>query len=88
VELEFTGAVVWAARVRESEIGWVCEPQWVAAVLLEHWIAGGRRRRQLTMAGRSCGGAPARVVEERKEGEVMRRGGMGKRSREGFLGNP
>jgi hypothetical protein len=55
------------ARVRESEIGWVCEPQWVAAVLLEHWIVGGRRRRWLTMAGRSCGGAPARS-SAREEG--------------------
>jgi hypothetical protein len=66
-ELELTGAVIWAARVWESEIGRVCEPQWVAAVLLEHWIAGGRRRRRLTTAGRSCGGAPARS-SAREEG--------------------
>jgi hypothetical protein len=32
------------ARVQESEIGWVSELQGVAAVLLEHWIACGRRR--------------------------------------------
>jgi hypothetical protein len=29
-------------------------------VLLEHCIAGGKRRRLLTIASRSCGGAPAR----------------------------
>jgi hypothetical protein len=44
------------------------------------------RWRQLTMASRGSGGAPARVVERRKEGEAMLRGGMGKRSREGLLG--
>jgi hypothetical protein len=49
-----------AALVREIEIGWVCEHQWVAVVLLEHWIAGGRRRRRLTTTSRSCGGAPVR----------------------------
>jgi hypothetical protein len=66
-ELELTGAVVRAARVRESEIGRVCEPQWVAAVLLEHWIAGGRRRRRLMATGRSCDGAPVRS-NAREEG--------------------
>jgi hypothetical protein len=35
-ELELTGAVVWAAHVRENEIGRVYELQWVAAVLSEH----------------------------------------------------
>jgi hypothetical protein len=35
---------------------------------------------------RGSGGAPARVVERRKEGEAMLHGGMGKRSREGLLG--
>jgi hypothetical protein len=43
-------------------------------VLLEHWIDGGRRRRQLTTVSRGSGGAPARVLERRKEGEAMRRG--------------
>jgi hypothetical protein len=57
-ELELIDTMVQAARVRESEIGRVCEPQWVAAVLLEHWI---------TTAGRSCGGAPARS-SAREEG--------------------
>jgi hypothetical protein len=33
-----------------------------------------------TTAGRSCGGAPVRVVERRKKEEAMLRGGMGKRS--------
>jgi hypothetical protein len=66
-EHELTGAMVRAARVQESEIGWVCEPQWVAELLLEHWIMGGRRRRRLTTAGRSCGGAPARS-SAREEG--------------------
>jgi hypothetical protein len=67
VELELTGAVVRAARVRKSKIGQVCEPQWVAAVLLEHWIAGGKRWRRLMTAGRSCGGAPVRS-SAREEG--------------------
>jgi hypothetical protein len=49
-ELKFTGAMVWAARVRESEIGLLSELQWVTAVLLEHWIAGAGRRRRLTTA--------------------------------------
>jgi hypothetical protein len=71
---------------RLSEIGWACEHQWVAAVLLEHWIEVGRWQRQLTMASQGSGGAPARVVKRRKEREVMRRGGMGKRSREELLG--
>jgi hypothetical protein len=75
-----------AALARKSEIGWVCEHQWVAAVLLEHWIEGGRRQRQLTMVSRGNGRAPARVLERRKEREVMWRGGMSKRSREGLLG--
>jgi hypothetical protein len=44
----------------ESEIGWACEHQWAAAVLLEHWIGGGRRQRRLTTVSRSYGGAPAR----------------------------
>jgi hypothetical protein len=55
-------------------------------VLLGQWIEGGRRQRRLTTANRGSGGAPARVVERRKEREVMRRGGTDKRSREGLLG--
>jgi hypothetical protein len=55
-------------------------------VLLEHWIKGGRQQRQLTTASRGSGGALARVLEWRKEREVMRRDGMSKRSREGLLG--
>jgi hypothetical protein len=39
-----------------------------------------------TTAGRSCGGALVRVVERRKKEEAMLHGGMGKRSRVGFLG--
>jgi hypothetical protein len=70
----------------ESEIGWACENQWVAVVLLEHWIKSGRWQRRLTTASQGSGGAPARVVERRKEREVMRHGGTGKRSREGLLG--
>jgi hypothetical protein len=27
----------------ETEIGWAGEHQWVAAMLLEHWIGGGKR---------------------------------------------
>jgi hypothetical protein len=36
-------------------------------VLLEHWIEGGRRQRQLPTASRSCGGAPARRSARREE---------------------
>jgi hypothetical protein len=52
-----------------NEIGLVCELQWVAGVLLEPWIEGGRRWRQLSTASRSYGGAPAgrRAREEEKE---------------------
>jgi hypothetical protein len=73
-ELELTGAVVRAARVRESEIGLLSELQWVAAVLLEHWITGVGWRRRLMTTSRGSGGAPAKVVERRKEGEAMRCG--------------
>jgi hypothetical protein len=53
--------------MRESEIGWVSELHGVAAVLLEHWIAGGRRHGRLTMVARCCGGGPARCgARERK----------------------
>jgi hypothetical protein len=58
-ELELAGAVGDDARVRESEIGWVSELQGVTTVLLEHWIACGRRRGWLTTVDRSCGGPPA-----------------------------
>jgi hypothetical protein len=37
-------------------------------------------------ASRGSGGAPAKVLDRRKEKEVMRRGGISKRSREGLLG--
>jgi hypothetical protein len=56
--------------VQENEIGRVCEHQWVAAVLLEQWIEGGRRQRRLMTAGRSCGGAPARRRAREEEREV------------------
>jgi hypothetical protein len=46
--------------VRENEIGQVCELQWVAAVLLEHWIGGGKRQRRLSTVSQGSGGAPAR----------------------------
>jgi hypothetical protein len=59
-ELELAGTVEDDARVQESEIGWVNELQGVAAVLLEHWIMGGRRRGRLTTAAKGCGGTPAR----------------------------
>jgi hypothetical protein len=55
-------------------------------MLLEHWIKGGRRQRQQTTASRGSGGPPLRVLEWRKEREVMRRGGMSKKSQEGLLG--
>jgi hypothetical protein len=62
--------------VRENEIGQACELQWVAAVLLEHWIEGGKRRRRLSTVSRGSGGAPARVVERMKESEAMQRSGV------------
>jgi hypothetical protein len=66
-ELELTGAAGDDSRVREIGIGWVSELQVVAVVLLEHWIAGGRRRGRLTTAARGCGGVPARCgARERK----------------------
>jgi hypothetical protein len=67
VELELAGAMGDDARVRESEIGWVSELQGVAAVRLEHWIAGGRRRRRLTTAARGCSGTTARSCARGKE---------------------
>jgi hypothetical protein len=66
-ELELIGAVVRAAGVRESGIGWVCELQWVAVVLLEHWIAGGKRQRWLMTSSKSCSGAPARRSAREEE---------------------
>jgi hypothetical protein len=56
--------------VWESEIGQVCEHQWVAAVLLKHWIEGGRWRRRLSTASRSYGGAPARRRAWEEGGEA------------------
>jgi hypothetical protein len=67
VELELAGAVGDDARVRESEIGWVSELQGVAAVLMEHWIAGGRWHGRLTTAARGCSGALARSCARGKE---------------------
>jgi hypothetical protein len=64
-ELELASAA--GTTLGESEIGWVSELQGVAAVLLEHWIAGGRRRGQLTTPARGCGGAPARSCARGKE---------------------
>jgi hypothetical protein len=52
---------------RENEIGRACELQWVAAVLLEHWIRDGRWLRQLSTASRSCGGGPARWRARERE---------------------
>jgi hypothetical protein len=66
-ELELAGAARDDARVRESEIGWTSEMQGVTAVLLEHWIVGGRRRGRLTTAARGCDGAPARSCAREKE---------------------
>jgi hypothetical protein len=56
--------------VRESKIGQVCEHQWVAAVLLKHWIEGGRRQRRLSTASRSYVGAPARRRAREEGGEA------------------
>jgi hypothetical protein len=56
--------------VRESEIGKVCEHKWVAVVLLKHWIEGGMRRRWLSTASRSYGGAPARRRAREEGGEA------------------
>jgi hypothetical protein len=67
VELELAGAAGDDARVRESETGWVGELQGVTAVLLEHWIAGGRWRGRLTTVARGCDGAPARSCARGKK---------------------
>jgi hypothetical protein len=69
-----------AALVREIEIGRVCEHQWVAAVLLEHWITGGRWQRRLTMANRGSGVAPARSSQAEEGRRSNAAWGMGKRS--------
>jgi hypothetical protein len=53
--------------VRENEIGQVCELQWVAAVLLEHWIGGGNRQRRVLTVSRGSGGAPARCGARGRE---------------------
>jgi hypothetical protein len=55
--------------VQENEIGRACELQWVAVVLLEHWIGDGERQRRLSTTSRSCGGGPVRwrAREEEKK---------------------
>jgi hypothetical protein len=52
---------------RESEIGWACEHQWLAAMLLEYWIEDGERQRQLSTVSRGSGGAPARCGAGERE---------------------
>jgi hypothetical protein len=66
-KLELTDAVGDDTWVRESEIGWVSELQGVATVLLEHWIAGGRRCGRLMTAARGCGGGPVRCGGQDRE---------------------
>jgi hypothetical protein len=75
-----------AVLVREIEIGRVYEHQWVAAVLLEHWIAGGRWQRRLTMVNRGSGVAPARSSRAEEGRRSNAAWGMGKRSREELFG--
>jgi hypothetical protein len=75
-----------AAGVRENKIGLVSELQWIAAVLLKHWIAGGRQWRRLTTTGRSCGGAPARRGARNREMQWELSVCVGKRGRGGASG--
>jgi hypothetical protein len=51
----------------ETKIGWACEHQWVAAMLLEYWIEGGRRQRRLSTVSRGSGGALARCGARGRE---------------------
>jgi hypothetical protein len=53
--------------VQESEIGRAGEHQWVAGVLLEHWIGDGLRQRRLSTTSSSCSGGPARWRAREKE---------------------
>jgi hypothetical protein len=64
---ELTGAMVQATWVRGNGIELVRELQWEVGVLAEDWVERMGRRRWLTMAGRSSGGAPARC-DARGEG--------------------
>jgi hypothetical protein len=57
----------------ENEFGLVCELQWVAAVLLEHWIGGGKRQRRLSTVSR--GSDEAWSSGERKAVEMQARDG-------------
>jgi hypothetical protein len=43
VEIELAGAMEDEDWMREGEIGWAVEHQWVTAVLWEHWIGAERR---------------------------------------------
>jgi hypothetical protein len=72
--------------VRESEIGRACEHQWVATVLLEHWIGGGERRRRLSTVSRSSGGAPARCGARGREKQRKCKGVMARVSSWGAPG--
>jgi hypothetical protein len=51
----------------ENKIGQACELQWVAVVLLEHWIRGEKRQRRLSTVSRGYGGAPARCGARERE---------------------
>jgi hypothetical protein len=55
--------------VQESKIGQAGEHQWVAGVLVEHWIEGGKRWRRLSTTSRSYGGAPAGRRAREEEGQ-------------------
>jgi hypothetical protein len=67
---ELTSAVIRAAWVRGNGIELVKELQWEVGVLTEHWVERVGRRRRLTTAGRSSGGAPARCDARRKGNEA------------------
>jgi hypothetical protein len=49
--------------MRGNGIELVRELQWEVGMLAEHWVEHVGRRRRLTTAGRSSGGAVAAVVE-------------------------
>jgi hypothetical protein len=75
-----------AVLALESEIGWACEHQWVAAVLLEHWIEDGRQQRRLTAASRGSDVAPVRSSRAEEGRRSIAAWGICKRSQEELLG--
>jgi hypothetical protein len=74
-EFVLAGAVEDEVWMREDEIGWAVEHQWVTAVLWEHWIGAERRQRLLSTVARRGGGGPVRGFSSRKGNAVEKEGG-------------